>query len=155
MTAQSLSSSEPVSAEKPVEKPSEAHGHAAGGVHSERHYVKIWAILVVLLVISVAGPELGIPVVTLITAFGIAVVKAYLVASHFMHLNIERRYVVYLLTTAVALMVVFFAGVAPDVLNHEGDQWTNEASKAEVQRALAAEKAAGGHGHGEAHAEEK
>lgn len=130
--------------------PSHAAAHAAAGAHSERHYVKIWAILVGLLVVSVIGPELGIPVLTLITAFGIAIVKAYLVASHFMHLNIERRYVVYLLVSCVMLMVVFFAGVAPDVLNHDGDQWTNEAAKQEVERALAAEAARNAHGHGAA-----
>ena len=44
-----------------------------------------------LLVVSVAGPMLEIKIVTLITAFGIAVVKAYLVAKNFMHLNIEQR----------------------------------------------------------------
>lgn len=125
----------------------DAPAHTAGGAHSERHYVKIWAILVALLVVSVIGPELGVPLLTLITAFGIAIVKAYLVAAHFMHLAIERRYVVYLLTTAVVLMVVFFAGVAPDVMNHDGDQWTNQAAKQEVERALAAEQANGGHGH--------
>ncbi len=87
------------------------------------NYVKIWGILCVLLVISVAGPFLGIPVVTLITAFGIAIVKAYIVAKNFMHLNIQPRFVVYLLTTMVVFMLLFFAGVAPDVMEHEGDNW--------------------------------
>lgn len=141
MTAQTIPSPESTAATE------RSAGHAAGNAHSERHYVKIWVLLVGLLVVSVVGPEIGIPVLTLITAFGIAVVKAYLVAAHFMHLNIERRYVIYLLVTAVMLMVVFFAGTAPDVLNHEGAQWTNEAAKQEVERALAAEAAKGGHGH--------
>ena len=35
------------------------------------NYTKIWAILVVLLAISVLGPMLEIQVVTLVTAFGI------------------------------------------------------------------------------------
>ena len=50
-----------------------AHEHAS---HSPGHYVKIWGILLVLFVISVCGPMIGIRVITLITAFGIAVVKA-------------------------------------------------------------------------------
>ena len=54
-----------------------------GAHHEHPNYVKIWAILVVLLVISVLGPTLEIRVVTLITAFGIAIVKAYLVAVNF------------------------------------------------------------------------
>ena len=40
---------------------------------SEYHhpnYVRVWAILVALLCVSVAGPFLGIPAVTLITADG-------------------------------------------------------------------------------------
>ncbi len=93
---------------------------------SEMHhpnYVRIWGILCVLLVISILGPMLGIRPVTLITAFGIAIVKAYLVAKNFMHVNVQRRYVVYLLGTALALMLVFFAGVAPDVMRQEGSNW--------------------------------
>ena len=57
---------------------------------SESHYVKLWAVLLVLLVISVCGPMLEIKWVTLLTAFGIAVVKAYLVAANFMHLKTEK-----------------------------------------------------------------
>ncbi len=87
------------------------------------NYVRIWAILLVLLVISIFGPFLGIQIVTLITAFGIAIVKAYLVAKNFMHLNIQPKYAIYLLTTMLVFMVLFFAGVAPDVMRHEGDQW--------------------------------
>ena len=60
---------------------------------------------------------------TLITAFGIAIVKAYLVAKNFMHLNIEPRYAVYLLCTVLAFILLFFAGTAPDVMKHEGSHW--------------------------------
>lgn len=86
-------------------------------------YVKIWAALVVLLLISVFGPLLGIRVVTLITAFGIALVKAYLVAKHFMHVNVEPRFILYLLGTALAFMMLFFSGVAPDVMEDHGANW--------------------------------
>ena len=93
---------------------------------SEMHhpnYVRIWVILCVLLVISIFGPMLGIRPVTLITAFGIAIVKAYLVAKNFMHVNVQRRFVPYLLGTALAFMLLFFAGVAPDVMKQEGSNW--------------------------------
>ena len=93
------------------------------GAHNESHYVKIWGILLVLLVISIAGPFLEIQIVTLITAFGVAIVKAYLVAANFMHLNIEKRYVVYLVMTMLVFMLLFFAGVAPDVMKWEGNNW--------------------------------
>ena len=90
---------------------------------SELHhpnYVRIWLTLLALLLISIAGPLLGIKIVTLITAFGIAIVKAYLVAKNFMHLNVQKKYVVYLLGTALVFMLLLFSGVAPDVMKHEG-----------------------------------
>ena len=96
--------------------------HAATA-HEHPNYVKIWAILLGLLCISVAGPFLGIPVVTLITAFGIAIVKAYMVAKNFMHLNIERQYVVYLILSMLVFVLLFFAGTSPDVMKWEGDNW--------------------------------
>jgi caa(3)-type oxidase subunit IV len=97
-----------------------AHAH---GTHHDDHYVKIWAVLCGLLVVSIVGPMLGIRLVTLLTAFGIALVKAYLVAKHFMHLNIEKRWVIYILVIMLAFMVVFFGGVAPDVMTDGGAGW--------------------------------
>ena len=96
--------------------------HAATA-HEHPNYIKIWAILLVLLCISIAGPFLGIKVVTLITAFGIAIVKAYMVAKNFMHLNIERRFVIYLIMTMLVFVLLFFAGVSPDVMKWQGDNW--------------------------------
>lgn len=116
------------------------------------HYVKIWGILLVLLLVSVVGPEIGaltgISAITLVTAFGIAVVKAWLVLKHFMHVNTEQKMVWYILSGAVILMFLMFFGVAADVMNHEGSRWENVAAKAEIERALAEQAAGGGH-HGE------
>lgn len=128
------------------------HGHSdhahADHAHGDGHYVKVWAILLALLAVSIAGPELGIKSVTLFTAFGIAVIKAYMVAKNFMHLNVEKRFVVYLLLTAVAFMFLFYAGTAPDVMQHHGHNWRNVAADREVERALSA--AASEHGaHGD------
>src|SRR4029450_7957633 len=100
-----------------------AHAHAASHEHSHPNYVKIWGILVVLLCISVAGPMFGHKVVTLITAFGIAVVKAYLVAKNFMHINIEKRFIPYIILTMLVFMLLFFAGTSPDVMKKDGTQW--------------------------------
>lgn len=110
--------------------------------HHHPNYVKVWAILVVLLAISIVGPFLGIQIVTLVTAFGIAIVKAYMVAKNFMHLNIEKRFVVYLLSTMLIFMLLFFAGVSPDVMKWQGDNW---------QKTFVAQEHPGGHGeHAEA-----
>jgi caa(3)-type oxidase subunit IV len=96
------------------------HAHAE---HHHVNYVRIWQILLGLLVVSVIGPMIGIKVVTLITAFGIAVVKAYLVAKNFMHLDLQPRYVLYILGTTLVFMLLFFAGTAGDVMKHSGDNW--------------------------------
>jgi len=91
--------------------------------HHHPNYVKVWAILLVLLGVSIVGPEAGIRGVTLFTAFGVAIIKAYMVAKNFMHVNIEPRYVTYLLLTGLLFMLLFFAGSAPDVMNAEGRNW--------------------------------
>lgn len=115
---------------------SSSDAHAAHGSHGEphalhddSHYIKVWGTLVVLFSISFAGPFLGIRVVTLMTAFGIAVVKAYLVAKNFMHLDIEKKFVVQLLTVCLGLMLLFFLGVSPDVMKHWGMNWRNDSAK--------------------------
>ncbi|GMU62346.1 MAG: hypothetical protein AMXMBFR34_41090 [Myxococcaceae bacterium] len=105
---------------------------AAQGEGHHTNYVKIWGILVVLLVLSVLGPMLEVRAVTLITAFGIALVKAYLVARYFMHINLERKWIAYLMVTMLAFMAVMVGGVAPDVLKHDGLNWENTAAKESV-----------------------
>ncbi len=97
--------------------------HAEHADHHEVNYIRIWQILLGLLVVSIAGPFLEIQLVTLITAFGIAIIKAYLVAKNFMHLNIEPRYAVYMLLTMLVFVLLFFSAVAPDVMKHEGQNW--------------------------------
>lgn len=99
--------------------------HSTADAHATHHtnYVKIWAILCVLLVVSVVGPMFGIRVVTLITAFGIAIVKAFMVAKYFMHLGIEKKWVTYILVAMLAFMLVMFGGFFPDVMRHSGQRW--------------------------------
>lgn len=87
------------------------------------NYFLVYALLLALLVVSIAGPLFGVWWLTLVTAFGVAIVKATMVAAYFMHLNIERRYIWYLLFVMLGFMVVLFAGVAPDVLARGGQNW--------------------------------
>ena len=126
---------------------SEAAEHAD---HGHTSYEKVWVWLCVLLVISLIGPELGIRVVTLIAAFGIAVVKAYLVAKHFMHLNIEPRYIVYLMTTMLVFMLLFFAGTAPDVMKFGGTNWDKPHVSTQLKAPHAEDHYGESAGHGEA-----
>jgi caa(3)-type oxidase subunit IV len=127
---------------------SEEAKHGAAAAHADhgdegahlKHYFKIYVTLLVLFGVSVLGPVIGGVVgskaLVLVTAFGIALIKAYLVCAHFMHLNIEKRYIGYLLTTTVVFMFLFYAGVSPDVMEHRGRNWENVAARTETERAL-------------------
>lgn len=146
---------------------SHAAAHHGAGHHDDSHYVKVWAILLGLLAVSFVGPMAGIKAVTLLTAFGIAVVKAYLVAKNFMHINLTPRFVIYAITTTLVFMFLFFAGTAPDVMKAHGTNWEKPAWIA-AEKAYAAGDLAGaslgaklqqhgeghdGEGHGEGHGE--
>ena len=110
--------------------------HADAPHHNETNYVAIWGVLCALLCVSVLGPMVGVRFLTLITAFGIAIVKAYMVCRYFMHLGIEKKWVVYILGFMLAVMLVFFGGVAPDVLQNQGLRW----QKTYVEPATAGEE---------------
>ncbi|MDQ8204942.1 cytochrome C oxidase subunit IV family protein [Pelagicoccus sp. SDUM812003] len=125
--------------------------------HNSPSYLKIYIMLLVLFIISVAGPELADIlhlegatrlIVILITAFGIALVKAYYVLAYFMHLKFEKIYAPYILLSMVAIMFVFFFGVATDSMKSEGHNWVKEYQEPEV---AAGE---GGHHGDDAHQEE-
>jgi caa(3)-type oxidase subunit IV len=121
--------------------------------HGDAHYVKIWAILLVLLIISFIGPMAEIQWLTLTTAFGIAIVKAYLVVVNFMHINETPRFVVYTIATTLLFMLLFFAGTAPDVMKHSGTNWVKPAW-IESERAYQAGEVSGLSTHGEEHVED-
>ena len=88
---------------------SEAHDHP--------NYEKIWYWLLILLAISVAGPMLEIPWITVLTAFGIALIKTFMVAANFMHLKFEKKIIWYLLIIAIIFLGIFYFGVAADIMN--------------------------------------
>ena len=87
--------------------------------HATAHhtnYLRIYFILLGLLVVSIVGPMFEIRALTLITAFGVAIVKAYMVAKNFMHLDVEKPIIRWLLGLGLVLMVLLFGGLAPDVM---------------------------------------
>lgn len=104
----------------------EAHVH-------HPNYVKVWAILVALLIVSVLGSRSHIRDVVLVFAFGVALIKAYLVAKNFMHLNVEKRWVPYLLILCLLFIVILFAGVSPDVMKQSGLHWSKDSANQAVQ----------------------
>lgn len=109
--------------------------------HNSPSYFKIYLLLLVLFVVSVAGPEVaelldlkGAPrlILVLVTAFGIALVKAYYVCAYFMHLKFEKIYAPYILFSMVAILLVFFFGTATDSMKSEGQNWTKIYQEPEV-----------------------
>lgn len=118
--------------------------------HNHPNYFKIYLLLLVLFVISVLGPELAHwldmegpsrLILVLVTAFGIALVKAYYVLAYFMHLKFEKIYAPYILLSMVSLLFVFYFGTATDAGKSEGHNWVKHYVEPEV--------AAGEGGHGE------
>ncbi|MDP6461196.1 MAG: cytochrome C oxidase subunit IV family protein [Gemmatimonadota bacterium] len=87
------------------------------------NYVAVWGVLLVLLIVSVLGPMVGLRAVTILTAFGIALVKAWLVARKFMHISVAKPFVLYLMVISLLFMVVLFFGIAPDVMKDGGQHW--------------------------------
>jgi caa(3)-type oxidase subunit IV len=94
----------------------------------QTNYAKIYWTLMILFIISVAGPEMfpESKAVILITAFGIAVVKAIIVAGWFMHLAHEKKYIWYGFITSLALLFLFVIAVAPDVTMTKGHNWQSQ-----------------------------
>lgn len=125
--------------------------------HSHPSYFKIYVMLLILFVISVLGPEVAEwlhmegpsrLILVLITAFGIALVKAYYVLAYFMHLKFEKIYAPYILLSMVALLFVFFFGTATDAMMPEGKNWEKIYVEPEVA------EGEGHDAHGDSHADD-
>ncbi len=137
-------------------------GHSEDKGFFGNHYVKVYLVLLALLVVSILGPEVGGRMqqeveifgrsiglgvtLTLITAFGIAVVKAWLVIKNFMHLTIERVVPKLFLAASVLLLALFWGGIAPDVQLHEGRMWENVAAKEAIARGIPSPEGYGSEG---------
>jgi caa(3)-type oxidase subunit IV len=83
--------------------------------HGHPNYNMIFYALVALMIATVIVDELGLPTnVMVLSVFGIAVVKAYLVMANFMHLKYEPKLVDLFPYLSIVLIVVLFFGVYPD-----------------------------------------
>jgi len=93
--------------------------------HSTQKYFKVYFALVILFLISYIVPEMmpDNKVMVLLSAFGIAIVKALMVCAYFMHLNTERKFVWYLLISCLTMMYLFYIALVPDIMRKEGHNW--------------------------------
>lgn len=83
---------------------------------SHPSYVIIWFWLLVLLGASIGLGFLGHVVLATTLIFGIAAVKAYLVATYYMRLKFEPRYVTGILLIGVAVILILYFTLIPDII---------------------------------------
>ncbi|MCC7131632.1 MAG: cytochrome C oxidase subunit IV family protein [Gemmatimonadales bacterium] len=84
--------------------------------HGHPNYIKVWAWLVVALVMSLALGGLGNHRLAVALIFTLSIVKAILVLGNFMHLRWEPRLVWLIAGFALLCVVFLYFGVLPDLL---------------------------------------
>lgn len=84
--------------------------------HSHPNYVAIWGILVAALLVSVLMGYMDIPVLTAVLIFTVAITKAYLVVSYYMHLKWEPFFIVFVMAAGLAVLYFLFFGLTPDIV---------------------------------------
>jgi len=83
--------------------------------HPKINYVAIWIILSVAFGLSLVATAVSDSKAAVVFVFVVAIIKAYLVLTKFMHLSVEPRVIkVLVVSTIVALMILFF-GLTPDI----------------------------------------
>lgn len=83
--------------------------------HEHPNYILTWFVLVVLLGVSLAVASLS-KTLALLLIFGVAILKAVIVGSNFMHLRFEPRWVTAAVLFAMCCLGFFWFGVAPDIV---------------------------------------
>ncbi|MEK8023898.1 MAG: cytochrome C oxidase subunit IV family protein [Candidatus Hydrogenedentota bacterium] len=96
----------------------ETHAHMHDFEHHKNLYIKIFAALMGLTVLTVGAKYLNIPIVsvTIFIAVLIAAIKASLVALFFMHLSAERKIIYVMLILMVLCVIGLF--LLPTAMQH-------------------------------------
>ena len=79
-------------------------------------YVMIWAILLILLFSSLGVGYLKSQMLAVVLIFGIAIIKAVIVAFYFMHLKVEVLYLKCAVLSGIFAALTLFIGVYPDAV---------------------------------------
>ncbi len=83
------------------------------------NYVRIWVWLVALVAASLAASFLpGGRTVAVVAIFAAAVVKALLVARHYMHMRFEGRLIYAIALVPLAFVVILALALFPDFVLH-------------------------------------
>jgi caa(3)-type oxidase subunit IV len=84
----------------------------------ERHYLIIWLWLVALVGISVAAASVLPKFQALALIFSSAIVKAFLVARHYMHLKNEKPIYYAMALVPLAFVIILLFSLFPDFVYH-------------------------------------
>jgi caa(3)-type oxidase subunit IV len=87
---------------------------------TSRSYLIIWYWLLALVAASVLAAALLPKAQALILIFTVAVIKALLVARHYMHLKHEKALIYALALVPLVFIVIFLFGLFPDFVYHPG-----------------------------------
>ena len=84
----------------------------------ERHYLVIWLWLVALVGISAAAASVLPKFQALALIFSSAIVKAFLVARHYMHLKNEKPIYYAMALVPLAFVIILLFSLFPDFVYH-------------------------------------
>lgn len=98
--------------------PEPEHGHTEASPHHEIPYMKVFAALVVLTIITVAVAlhRFEVEIVNVLLALAVASVKGSLVALYFMHLKYEGKLIYLIFIVPLCLSVLLVCAVIPDIV---------------------------------------
>jgi caa(3)-type oxidase subunit IV len=83
-----------------------------------RHYLIVWFWLLSLVIFSVAAASVLPKVQAMALIFSIAIIKAFLVARHYMHLKNEKALIYAIALVPLAFVLIFLFGLFPDFVYH-------------------------------------
>lgn len=82
--------------------------------------VILWGVLLALLGVSLLFGSLGQRGLAVLIIFGVATLKAYLVAFFYMRLKWEPGYILAMILGGIGLMVILFFTLVPDIVSVYG-----------------------------------
>ena len=102
-----------------IHEPGEPHGHSELMPQHKVNYVAIFALLVVLTVVTVvvAFVHLNSEIVKVLVALTIASIKASFVALYFMHLKFEGKLIYLILIVPLLLCILLVCALIPDIVH--------------------------------------
>jgi cytochrome c oxidase subunit 4 len=107
-----------------MHEPEEPHGVSVPMPHHDVPYLKVFAALIILTIITVGiGIYLRFPqeIINVLLALLVASIKGSLVAMYFMHLKFEGKLIYLIFISPLVLCVILVLALLPDILPIGGE----------------------------------